>query len=332
MSAERSKRGVRVAVAVAVAVVAVAAIVVVACAVQGQTRDTGERPAGPCLNAEVRFGKRAAHADTLPAGEGAVAPDDGFAEDDSHKRDDTSDVSGQSGESPAAPAASDEGDEGDEGDEAKSDVSSGTGADKTAGETANSGNGQSSGGSAESDSSASSGGADGSAGGATGNASSGGSASPGGGSGTGSGASSGADSDAGSDGEGDASGGITHTHTLAERTVFVGTEEVRELVEEGHRGIVHHDAVYDNWTEHVAMCNDCGAIFHTQSEASSHIKDTGHAYHEDVIPHHDLVSAAYDAEEWIEPVYHTITYALFVRETYCTECGAVVETSSPFHY
>ena len=102
--------------------------------------------------------------------------------------------------------------------------------------------------------------------------------------------------------------------------------------EPGHWGIVHHEAVYDDRNEYISVCNDCGVEFHQGDDADAHIRATGHSYRTSVIPHHDLVSAAYDAEEWIPEKTHAVTYAMFVDETYCTVCGEVIETSEPYHY
>ena len=101
----------------------------------------------------------------------------------------------------------------------------------------------------------------------------------------------------------------------------------------GHYATVHHDAVYNNWDEHISRCQDCQAILRTNEEASSHMQSTGHhGWYSDVIHHHDLVSEAYDSEEWIPEQSHVVTYAMYVTETYCMVCGEVVATSAPWHY
>lgn len=78
----------------------------------------------------------------------------------------------------------------------------------------------------------------------------------------------------------------------------------------------------------------------TNEEMSAHLKaamiadnnTACNSWHSHTEYHSDLVSEAYDSEEWIPDDYHTITYAMYVTETYCTSCGEVVQTSEPWHY
>ena len=105
----------------------------------------------------------------------------------------------------------------------------------------------------------------------------------------------------------------------------------------GHMGTVHHDAVYNDWTEHFQICSTCGVrlggdVIHYGS-ATQHLLDTGHeGYYSGSEHHHDLVSEAWDEETWIPDQSHTVTYAMYVTETYCLSCGEVLSTSAPWHY
>ena len=183
-----------------------------------------------------------------------------------------------------------------------------------------------------------------------------GSPSSGSGTGTGSGSSSGGDSGSSPASGGSSSGGsgtgtgsgpgsgsgttppAAHTHSLAYREVYVGTQDVTVVDEPGHYGIVHHDAVYDRWDEPCEICTGfegggCGVILHAGSEIDEHMKAYGHnGWRSHWIHHEDLVSEAWDEEAWIPDKTHVVTYAMFVVETVCTECGEVIEASEPYHY
>ena len=178
----------------------------------------------------------------------------------------------------------------------------------------------------------------GATGGGTGQSGQGGSGN-GNGSGNGSGAGSGGGSGQGSQGGNGNQGGSTeppatgHTHTLATRNVYVGTQDVTVVDVLGHMGTVHHDAVYNDWTEQIAVCNDCGAVL---TNPSQHMESTGpdrcNSWHTETVYHHDLVSEAWDEEAWIPDQTHVVTYAMYVTETYCVNCGEVTATSEPWHY
>ena len=124
-----------------------------------------------------------------------------------------------------------------------------------------------------------------------------------------------------------------HTHTTATRDVYIGTQDVTVVDVPGHMGTVHHDAVYNDWSEPITVCNDCGAVItHHEDE---HMMASGGAcrsWHSEHIYHHDLVSEAWDEETWIPDQSHTVTYAMYVTETYCLSCGEVLSTSAPWHY
>ena len=177
----------------------------------------------------------------------------------------------------------------------------------TGGGSATSGNsgGSSSGSSSSSSSGGSSGGSSGS-GTTSGSSGTGGSGSSGG-------------SSSGSSGSGSTA---THTHTLATREIVETTDWVEHV--EGHYETVHHAAVYNDWNEPLAVCNDCGATI--SGHAEDHLSETGHSgYHSEHKYHHDLVSEAWDEEVWVEAHDEVVGYKYtYYTETYCTTCGEVI--------
>ena len=127
-----------------------------------------------------------------------------------------------------------------------------------------------------------------------------------------------------------------HVHTLATREVGAGTRDIIRHVD-GHTETVHHDEVWDIWTESVWLCNGtdgggCGAVLHSQAEITAHMKETGHnGWYSSQIVHEDKLADAYDEEVWIDAYDEVVGWqAVYVLETYCTSCGEVIERSEAY--
>ena len=194
-------------------------------------------------------------------------------------------------------------------------------ADGAAGATAGGSSSSSTSGSSSSSSGSSSGGSTSGNSGSTSSVDGSGSSGSSGNSGTGS--SSSGNSNGGSTG-GSSSTPSTHTHTLATREVVETTEWIEHV--DGHYETVHHAAVYNDWTEPICVCNDCGAVV---SDPDEHMISTGpdrcNSWHSEHIYHHDLVSEAWDEEVWVEAHDEVVGYKYtYYTETYCTTCGEVI--------